>query len=150
MAKSKFADDGISPAHKPPPPPPPPSRNFGSAAARLPSNPGAGHADAPPVLKSSRPKASVSYSGSHSGESNSETDQIHWVNLSTEDKAEFFAWLDEFFSQHLGFQVGPERSASESSVGTPQSRSTPINQNIMNLSRPPPPVKTWSKPTLHR
>ena len=32
MAKSKFVDDGISPASKPPPPPPPPSPPAGEAA----------------------------------------------------------------------------------------------------------------------
>ncbi|KAJ7619474.1 hypothetical protein FB45DRAFT_930886 [Roridomyces roridus] len=31
--------------------------------------------------------------------------QLDWTNLSQEDKEVFFAWLDEFFSRHLGRPV---------------------------------------------
>jgi hypothetical protein len=36
---------------------------------------------------------------------------IDWANLSQEDKAVFFGWLDEFFSAYLGTPVGPLRDA---------------------------------------
>ncbi|KLO05014.1 hypothetical protein SCHPADRAFT_1003102 [Schizopora paradoxa] len=141
MAKSKFAEDGISPAHKPPPPPLPPSRAFNSSVRSTSSS--SDSSAPPPVLKSSRPKPSFS-STSHSDAHSDEIDRIDWQNLSPEDKEEFFGWLDEFFSQYLGRQIGPERS----SVGAHQSHeASPIDQNH---GLRPPPIKTWSKPTLQR
>jgi hypothetical protein len=149
MAKSKFDPYNSDNNNAPPPTPvgpkplvkhsqvygPPPSRNgsVGDEAEQLPPPP-------PPAPRATRPAGPVRSSPASSSyrpsftpplrsavreqeeqEEEAESDaQIDWSNLSREDKAVFFSWLDEFFARYLRNSSTP--SSVKASAGGPPVR----------------------------
>ncbi|KIK23716.1 hypothetical protein PISMIDRAFT_435929 [Pisolithus microcarpus 441] len=135
------SSSGISPRDAVAPKPPP----VVSRASRpdIPGSPTPSHTSKlPPPPK----RFSSGYPPSHNrANSHGDTtfDKIDWVNLSTEDKEEFFRWLDEFFSRYLNVEMGP-RTSVVSSPPPPAEASVPIPATRSG----PPPVNTATRPRI--
>ncbi|PPQ69580.1 hypothetical protein CVT24_001380, partial [Panaeolus cyanescens] len=130
------------------PPPPPPSRGNKPAAfaptlpTRSPSTLSTASAapvsqelgPPPPIKRDTRPKFSSYNSVDATSHLDGET-KIDWTNLSAEDKAVFFSWLDEFFAN-----FSPPVNATET-----KSTGGPV---IHDPSSAPPPIRHSTKPEL--
>ncbi|KAG6328749.1 hypothetical protein ID866_10339 [Astraeus odoratus] len=65
------------------------------------------------------------------------SDRVDWLNLSSEDKEEFFRWLDEFFSRYFNVELGTEKALS--SLEQPQ---VPVPVGRTG----PPPINSATRP----
>lgn len=139
-AQSRGSRPGsISPGDVAPKPPPVVSR---ASRPDIPSPTSSNASKLPPPPK----RFSSGYPPSHkrvNSHGDTTPDRIDWMNLSAEDKEEFFRWLDEFFSRYLNVELGPRTSMvssspppSEASVRTSAARSGP------------PPVNAATRPRL--
>lgn len=96
----------------PPPRPPPISRSSRPDAAVSPPPAPPPRSAAPPLpLRAPQPEPEP--------ESTSEDIKIDWANLSPEDKAVFFSWLDEFFAGYLGRPIEMVQPGPPASVVVP-------------------------------
>ncbi|KIJ61247.1 hypothetical protein HYDPIDRAFT_116254 [Hydnomerulius pinastri MD-312] len=147
------APRGSSSAYANSSPPPPPLRSrpdvsSDSLSAAPPVVPRGSRPDipAPPAYTSPPPptRSASGYPPSHRGTPTDAVDKVDWINLSPEDKEEFFQWLDEFFARYLNIELNPRETRPSSSAGTmPTSTSTfpPVRS-----SRPPPTVNMATRP----
>ncbi|KAH8115020.1 hypothetical protein DFH11DRAFT_1590976 [Phellopilus nigrolimitatus] len=181
MAQTRFAEGGHAPDARKAPPPPPPMR-AGSHASRASTSSRAseeGVRAPPPVLRSSKPALSASPSpvpsnpgtppaisnrppsfsrrapGTHPPTIN--VDTIDWANLSSEDKQEFFSWLDEFFARFLHSDAKPvgnvaqaphPRTSVKEDIEKAESPQPVVKPAVGTRPGPPPAIKSWSKPVI--
>lgn len=89
-----------------------------------------------PNMRPSPP--SVQESHAQDSPSAKDIDKIDWANLSPEDKAVFFSWLDEFFERLLKIKITP-RSVEETvqTVGLPADPPRPVSLLNSHLQRMP-------------
>ncbi|KAI0052415.1 hypothetical protein FA95DRAFT_1569254 [Auriscalpium vulgare] len=115
-----------APAKSPPPPPPRRGTNAPTTSKQAPQAAASLRASNS-ISRGTRPELPLP-------EQQEDADHIDWANLTPEDKAVFFTWLDEFFARYLSLPIPPQRVGAP--VGT-KSASPP-----MPAKKAPPPAAT--------
>lgn len=153
MAKTKFAEGGYVPDARNAPPPP--SRSSVSSSSRASFEAYHSPPPPPPVSLGTKPSAFHSQAPQSAAKppppprravaAGTKVEDIDWINLSEEDKQEFFNWLDEFFARFLNMKGARETAKLPSeNVGRPVEEPVPPARE----SKAVPPVTRTSGPPV--